>query len=404
MITKSQIVKRIHFQQNISIIFYYKTTSLLYFCCARPVMIQFIRSRSRVMGPARGLFAQQEETMQGQKKRKISAKRVVIIILTAVLVLLIAAGGAAASSVYSASFKRANTKEPQLRTIGEFKGLKVEECTFPSNRGQKLAGYKYSKENLTPKGVVIIAHGLGPGGQCVYMDTADYFTSNGYLVFAYDATGMDKSEGDSAIGMQQGVIDLDHAISYVEQDSEMKKYPIVLFGHSWGAYCVSTVLNVHPEVKAVAAVSGFNRPSDLYKHMLGKLNPFLGPYFNLYEKIRFGKYADYSSLSGFANTNAGIMIIQSEDDKNVPETVGYDLYYAKYRDDARFRFKLYKDRGHLYIFYTDAARKYDHQFLNEGEGSFTEYGKTHTFDKTIGYETDPDFFKGILDFYNEYCE
>ena len=41
-----------------------------------------------------------------------------------------------------------------------------------------------------PKGVVVIAHGLGGGGQNTYMDLADYFTSNGYLVFAYDVTGM----------------------------------------------------------------------------------------------------------------------------------------------------------------------------------------------------------------------
>ncbi len=50
----------------------------------------------------------------------------------------------------------------------------------------------------------------------VFMAAANYFTSHGYLVFAYDATGNDDSEGESVIGMEQGIIDLSYAISYVE--------------------------------------------------------------------------------------------------------------------------------------------------------------------------------------------
>lgn len=345
------------------------------------------------------VFLKRRKICEDRKKKK-GSRKCLILIPVGILVLLIIAGGMYAGKIYSFYFQRESASETRRRTIDEFKGLKVEECTFLSDRGQKLAGYKYSKEDLIPKGVVIMAQGLGLGGHCVNMDAADYFTSNGYLVFAYDATGTDKSEGESVIGMQQGVIDLDHAISYVEQDSGMKKYPIALYGHSWGAYCVCAVLNVHPEVKAVAAVSGFNKPSDFYKT---GMPPYLSPYFNMFEKIKFGKYAEYSSLSGFAKTKAGIMIIQSKDDRNVPEATGYDKYYEKYKDDPRFRFKLYEDRGHMFIFYTDAARKYDRQYMYEETSQLTDYGQAHPFDKTIGYEVDPDFFGNVLGFFNEYC-
>jgi hypothetical protein len=98
------------------------------------------------------------------------------------------------------------------------------------------------------------------------------------------------------------------------------------------------------------------------------------------------------------------MVIQSKDDRNVPETCGYDLYYAKYKDDPRFRFQLYENRGHLFIFYTDAAREYDRRFMQEQNGALTEYGQTHDFDKSTGYEIDPAFYAGILDFYNTYCK
>ena len=117
--------------------------------------------------------------------------------------------------VYKDNFgERFETAEWMAYSVSEFDGLRVEECTFPSNNGQRLAGYQYSKEDQAVKGVLVIAHGLGGGGHNTYMDIADYFTSNGYLVFAYDATGNDKSEGDSVEGLPQGIIDLDYALRY----------------------------------------------------------------------------------------------------------------------------------------------------------------------------------------------
>ncbi len=101
--------------------------------------------------------------------------------------------------------------------VEDFSGLQCRECAFPSDHGQMLAGYLYSSGG-DPRGVVILAHGFGGGGHNSYMDVADYFTRHGYYVFAYDATGTDRSEGDGVGGVPQGVIDLDHAISYVEAD------------------------------------------------------------------------------------------------------------------------------------------------------------------------------------------
>ncbi len=307
-------------------------------------------------------------------------------------------------AMYDATFQRVDTKLPFLKKVEDFQDLKVEECTFPSNNGQKIAGYKYYKDHLDPKGVLIIAHGLGLGGQCAYMDTANFFASNGYLVFAYDVTGMDKSEGNSANGMEQGIIDLSYAINYVEHDNEMGKYPIALFGHSWGGYSVGAVLNEHPEVKAVVSVSGFNKPSEWYSYALQDQAGILLPYFEQIEKNKFGKYADYSAVDGFANTQAGIMIIQSKDDQNVPTFTGYDKYYERFKDDPRFTFKLYEDKGHLFIFYTKAARAYNLKFVVETTGQPTEYGKANmdSFDKKIGNEIDQDFYKNILEFLNKY--
>lgn len=248
----------------------------------------------------------------------------------------------------------------------QFENLTVETCTFTSNRGQKLTGYKYQKQNpensSAPNGVVVMAHGFGGGGHNLYMDVADYFASHNYLVFAYDATGNDSSEGKAIGGFPQGIIDLDHAISYVKTQEEYQNLPIVLFGHSWGAYSVGNVLNFHPDIKAAVMAAGFDTSSVLIeqygKEFAGKVSRLLMPYVYLYEYLKFGKYARCSASEGLENCNADIMLLHSLNDSTVPASCGYDIYYEKFQNDSRFHFLWFKDRGHGKLYYTKDSNSY----------------------------------------------
>ncbi len=269
-----------------------------------------------------------------------------------------------------------------------------------------------------PKGVVVIAHGLGGGGQNTYMDLADYFTSNGYLVFAYDVTGNDKSEGSSVKGLPQGVIDLDYALRYVKQSDVYAGLPIVLFGHSWGGYSVGNVLNCQPDVKAAVLAAGFDRSTELFEQqgasMVGSaIKPFM-PYVALYERIKFGKYAAYSAIDGFANTDAKIMILHSKDDTMVLPENGYDKFYIQYGKDARFQFIEYENRGHGYLYYTEDAKKYKDQLNKDYEAYAAENGAADSdalkadymikhLDKQKCYELDEDLMQQILHFYDSCC-
>ena len=315
-------------------------------------------------------FGEKEMEQIKNKKKKIKAVIIRITIFLAVIVLIVMP--VLTVIIYNANFgSRFETPRWLTHSVSDFEGLKMKECTFPSNSGQLLAGYQYYKENQQKiKGVVVLAHGFGVGGQKSYMRFSDYFTSNGYYVFAYDITGNDKSEGNSIEGLPQGVIDLDYALRYVKQAEEYKNLPIVLYGHSWGGYSAGSVLNCHPDIKAAALVSGFDRSADLCEQqgeaMAGVGIKLFMPYVCLYEKLKFGKYADYSAIDGFAVSDAGIMIIQSRDDTVVLPENGYDKFFDVYGDDPRFRFIEYKDRGHLFEFHIDTMEK-------------------------------------VLDFYNEYC-
>ena len=326
--------------------------------------------------------------------------------------------------MYDENFNvRGDSYEPLMLRVEDFEGLNCKEYSFDSDKGQKLAGYLYSVGD-EQHGIVVIAHGFGGGGHNSYMDVANYFAQNGYYVFAYDATGCDKSEGEGVGGVPQGVIDLDHAISFVEESDEIPDLPIVLFGHSWGGYCVSSVLTYHPEVKAVIECSGFNRSSDMFesggKSQAGGVIYAMTPFIRIHERFKYGKYASNTAMDGFDSTDASIMIVHSADDDVIGIEYGCDKYYEKYKDDPRFTFLRFEDRGHNDIF-NDLENTYKDDF-NAGFELWLEtldydYEAEENRDKFIADKAeyinenldreawssrlDEDLFSQFLDFYDK---
>lgn len=290
----------------------------------------------------------------GKKKH---TGRIVAGILLALAVLAMVLPFVGSILIYESNFnRRFETDESARRYVEDYEGLNVEECTFASDRGQKLAGYLYSKGSDGKKGLLVFAHGFGGGGHNSYLELLYYFASNDYLVFTYDATGNDKSEGTSVRGLPQGVIDLDYALRYVESREEWKDLPLVLLGHSWGAYSICSVLEFHPDVRAVASCSGFDSSLDMIeaegRKLAGDGISLLLPFLSFYERIKFGAYADSSSMTGFAGSKARVMAIHSMDDTIVPPRYGFEKYVSAYREDERFTFVRFEGRGHNHIFHT----------------------------------------------------
>lgn len=311
--------------------------------------------------------------------KKGSKKKIILIIVPVILVLLIAGWCVFTVLIYNDNFdKRFETYEPIMFKVEDFEGLKRDEYKFPSDDGQMLAGYWYSAGS-GQRGIIVLAHGFGGGGHNSYMDVINYFAHNGYYVFAYDATGNDASEGDGVGGVPQGVIDLDYAISFVEKSGNFPSLPIGLFGHSWGGYSVCAVLTYHPEVKAVIECCGCNRSSDLFeaggKEQAGGVIYTMMPFAKLHEWIKFGKYATNTALDGFDASSAHIMAVHSEDDGVVPIEYGYDKYYEKYKDDARFTFVRFTDKGH-----NEIMNDKDNTYKDELNAEFDDWLTTLGYD------------------------
>ena len=359
-------------------------------------------------------------------KKKLKKKIIIPAVIACILAVLTCGWGAFSVSTYNENInQRFESYEPLKLKVEDFEGLRCTEYRFPSDRGQMLAGYLYSAGS-DQRGIIIIAHGYG-GGQNSYMDCANYFAQHGYYVFAYDATGNDASEGNGVGGFPQGAADLDYAVSFVEENEDFPDLPIGLFGHSWGGCCVCCVLTYHPEVKAVIECCGCSRPSDLFeavgRSMAGDVICTMMPFVKLYERVRFGKYAVNTAMDGFEASEAAVMAAHSEDDDVVPIGYGYDLYYQKYKDDPRFTFLHFSDRGHN-EFFNDGDDTYKEEFnagfdkwaeglgydirAEENREKFAEdkaeYIHAHLDRERWSSRLDEELFEQFLTFYDEHMQ
>ena len=325
-------------------------------------------------------------TIQNKTKKKIVIA--VSVSAAVILIVFLVAPFTIGAIIYNGVFGvRYETTEYVKLYVDDYYGLKADKHEFTSNNGDKLVGYRYYVDVTPARGVVVIAHGLGGGGHNTYMDVANFFAQLDYDVFAYDATGNDESEGKGVRGIPQGVADLSAALDYIKSVNELKNLPVMLWGHSWGGYCVGAVLNYHPEVKAVASIAGFNRSSDLIRaqgrQMIGGFADFTMPYVTSIERSKCGKYSSATALGGFANSECSVFIAHSSDDTTVPIEYGYDEYYKKYANSERFKFVRYENKGHTKILYSDEYIDY----VTEVDEQFREYfgGRNPSLDERIDY-------------------
>ena len=298
-------------------------------------------------------------------------------------------------------------------TEKDYPDLKMERSDFQSDGGFTLAGYQYRKDGQEIKGVVVVAHGLGGGGHKPYLPFINFFTSNGYYVFTYDVRGNDNSPGHSVEGLPQGIVDLDYALRHVAKIKAYQGLPVVLFGHSWGAYSAATVLNIHPEIDAAVIIAGFNESEDMMKYQAEKrvgegIVKVLFSYVELYEELKFGKeFTEITAIEGLRDTDADIMIVHSSDDEIVPSKYGYEAFYEEFSESERFEFVLYEDKGHDYVLYSEESLKYREALEEEYDAYRIEhhlrnidsvesaYMEEH-LDKFLCFEPDPELTEQIL--------
>jgi len=195
-----------------------------------------------------------------------------------------------------------------------------ENISFYSNEN-KLTGYIYGSTN--DKGLIVLAHGLG-GGADDYLPQIMFFVNHGYQVLGYNCTGSYESEGKSTIGFSQAVIDLDAALNYVEQEDSLNTLDVLLFGHSWGGFAGTNILNYDHDITAVVSVAGVNSAKTFVENvmvdMLGWYGHLEKPFLSIHQHYLFGNKYKMTAVNGINKSDVPVLIIHGKSD----DVVAYD--------------------------------------------------------------------------------
>ncbi|MFI3114752.1 MAG: alpha/beta hydrolase [Clostridia bacterium] len=284
-----------------------------------------------------------------------------------------------------------------------------EDVSFQSNEGQILRGGIYTQvENDDPRGFIIFVHGNKLSHE-EYLAEIEWLTLENYVVFSYDNTGTQSSDGDSLKGLTQAVIDLSHALEYVKG---MYDLPYILIGHSWGGFAVSSVYEygVSYDVDAIVSLAGFykniNIVIDIAKLYVGDVVQILRPYLEVYEWYLFAENSNLDGIDGLKNTTAKVLMIHSEDDHIVGYNNNFLVYKNAFENDDRFTFISYEDAGHRL---TITGEAYDniHDIMHhqlEYEAGSERYLELREERNSMIYEFNEDILADILDFCNEITE
>lgn len=256
-----------------------------------------------------------------QSGRRCNFKKLTIGILISIIIFsLVSMAGSAV--VYKVMFARRDLPPDTL----EWRYCDIDSEKYPRKEYEfqsgdnTLRGYLYGCES--EKGIIIIVHGIGGGADSHLSETLD-FVDRGWAVFSFSGTGSRNSEGKSLVGFSQMNIDLTAAVSFVS--SLYPDEPIMLYGHSMGAYASATVLDNFPQVKAAVLIAGFNQPVEtMYYHAQLRLGPVVAleyPFLVLHNKLVFGDSANESALDAINSGDTPVLIVQGSEDDVVTDDI-----------------------------------------------------------------------------------
>lgn len=226
-----------------------------------------------------------------------------------------------------------------------------------------LRAYLYGVGNT--KGLIVVVHGIHSSADRRLADIT-YFVDRGWCVLSYDGTACGESEGRTVRGLVQSALDLNALLRVVEKTPSLSSLPLMLFGHSWGGYAVTAVLNFDHNVRGVVSVSGYNSAREMtrenVKKTLKKAAPLTYLPADFFQMTAFGRYASLSAVGGI-NHARGTAVFLMHGDQD--ETISYDgASIISHRDqitNPHVICRTFSDEGqntHSGVFCSARAAKY----------------------------------------------
>ena len=241
----------------------------------------------------------------------------------AVLILLLYAVSSMlfADIFFRVIFPRSDGRQPWRYSYAERGAPERTEFFFDSGPN-RLCGYRY--DAAAPKGLILVVNGLNDDADAHLPEIA-VFAENGWSVVSFDATGVGRSEGRGVIGLSQIRLDLLALLGTLAQDERCADLPLLLYGHSAGAYAAASVLDSGYPIAGAVCMAGFDSPLALmYRDAAQTVGPLaaLGyPFLCLENAMLFGGEGSVSALDAINAVQTPVLLIDGASDDAVPRSL-----------------------------------------------------------------------------------
>jgi hypothetical protein len=199
----------------------------------------------------------------------------------------------------------------------------IKEIYFYSRDGVKLNAWYIKAENNNP--TIIYCHGQGENIS-LWQNIIEFLSKNGYGIFMLEYRGHGKSEGDPT---ESGLyVDLESAIKYLQENENIFKDNIILWGRSLGGAIVADVAS-RDDFKGVILDSTFTniRSEAIHLTSTGILESKIGFWKKIsYFSVRFLPITQkFETDKKIYKIKSPLLIGHSINDTTVPVEMSYKL-------------------------------------------------------------------------------
>ena len=259
----------------------------------------------------------------------------------------------------------------------DFNGFKEEAYSFNNSKGIEIHYFYYYYDNYKEDKLILFLPGIGPG-HVSYFAEIETLARRGYKVLTLDYTGCGESKGDYLGSLNMPTLDVMDLLDHLKIDK-----PIVVVGHSLGAYTSLNIINIRKDIDRAVVISPFIDMKSLL-NVFTRSN-FITKYLLKYENKINPKYYPIDNIEYLKNTKDKLFIIQSDDDGVIPYSIS--LKVVESLNNPNLKLLRMSGRKHNPT-YLDSSVKY----MNEVFGSFELLIKN----KVIKTKEDRiDYFKNV---------
>lgn len=185
----------------------------------------------------------------------------------------------------------------------------------------------------------------------------------------------------------------------------------MLYGHSWGGYAVTAILNDTHDVCAVVSISGFNAPMGL---MDEQINSIVGPLAYLeypfgwvYQTFLFGRDVQVTAVDGINSTDIPVLLIHGDADESISYTGASIIAHRNVIRNPNVTYKtcsVKNHNGHKNLYQSEAARIYIQEKNQEYHALYDRYSGSIPDEVLVKYYASVDRFQTSeidVDFMNE---